>query len=116
MKRQLGLRGESIAARFLQGKGYNILERNYYTRYGELDIICEKDRKLVFVEVKTRKSIKFGFPEEAVTRQKINHLRKAALMYLNSRERPYREIQFDVITILIDANDKEIINHIEQAF
>lgn len=116
MKRQLGLRGENIAAGFLQGKGYHILERNYYTRYGELDIICEKDRTLVFVEVKTRKSTQCGFPEEAVTRQKINHLRKAALIYLNSRERPYREIRFDVIAILVNANDEEIINHIEQAF
>jgi putative endonuclease len=116
MRRQLGLWGESIAAHFLQGKGYDILERNYYTRYGELDIICEKDRKLVFVEVKTRRSTQFGSPEEAVTRQKINHLRKAAMVYLNNWKGPYREIQFDVITILIDAGGQPGINHIEQAF
>lgn len=116
MKRQLGMRGEEIAARFLQGKGYAILKRNYYTRYGELDIICEKDKKLVFVEVKTRRSTNYGSPEEAVTRQKIGHLRKAALVFLDSREAPYREIQFDVITIFIDANNQESINHIEQAF
>jgi len=70
---------------------------------------------LVFVEVKTRKSTKFGSPEEAITRKKINHLRQAALIYLKTVERPYQEIRFDVIAILIDGN-KKTINHIEQAF
>lgn len=116
MKRQLGSRGEDMAARFLRGKGYDILERNYRTRYGELDIICEKDRKLIFVEVKTRNSTVFGSPEEAVTRQKIGRLRKAALIYLNSRKATYREIRFDVIAILIDDGGQMSINHIEQAF
>lgn len=115
MKRKLGLWGEGIAARYLQDKGYKILDRNYYTRNGELDIICEKDSKIIFVEVKTRKSTSFGSPEEAITRKKINHLRQAALIYLNSVEHPYKEIRFDVITILIEGN-KEVINHIEQAF
>ncbi|HHV17121.1 MAG TPA: YraN family protein [Gelria sp.] len=115
MKRKLGIWGEGIAARYLQDKGYKILDRNYYTRNGELDIICEKDGKLVFVEVKTRKSTKFGSPEEAITRKKINHLRQAALIYLKTVERPYQEIRFDVIAILIDGN-KKTINHIEQAF
>ena len=115
MKRKLGMWGEEIATRYLQDKGYKILDRNYYTRNGELDIICEKDGKIVFVEVKTRKNTSFGSPEEAITRKKMNHLRQAALIYLNSVEHPYKEIRFDVITILIDGN-KEIINHIEQAF
>ncbi len=115
MKRKLGIWGEGIAACYLQDKGYKILDRNYYTRNGELDIICEKDGKLVFVEVKTRKSTKFGSPEEAITRKKINHLRQAALIYLKAVERPYQEIRFDVIAILIDGNEKTI-NHIEQAF
>jgi putative endonuclease len=115
MKRALGLEGENMAARYLQGKGYRILERNYYTRYGELDIICEKEQKLVFVEVKTRRNTKFGFPEEAITRTKMKHMRRAALLYLNGLD-SYKEIRFDVITILFDTNNRAIINHIEQAF
>lgn len=115
MKRKLGLEGENIAARYLQSKGYRILERNYYTRYGELDIICEKEKKLVFVEVKTRRSTIFGFPEEAITRAKMNHMRKAAVIYLNGLD-SYKEIRFDVVTILLDANNRANINHIEQAF
>lgn len=115
MKRELGMRGEKIAGDYLSRKGYKILGRNYYTRYGELDIVCAKNRAIIFVEVKTRNSIKYGYPEEAITRKKMEHIRKAALLYLNESNTAYSEIRFDVITILI--NDKEQkINHIENAF
>ncbi|WP_276661388.1 YraN family protein, partial [Syntrophomonas wolfei] len=63
MNRELGLWGEELAAQYLGKKGYKILERNFYTRYGELDLVCEKDDNIVFVEVKTRRSTRFGSPE-----------------------------------------------------
>jgi len=115
MKKKLGDRGEEIAAHYLCEQGYEILARNYHTRYGELDIICHKDEDVVIVEVKTRTSIKFGFPEEAVTPRKIGHLKKAALIYLGQNSGFFREIRFDVVTVFIDGNRVKI-NHIENAF
>lgn len=115
MKKELGRQGEEIAARYLQKKGYRLLDRNYYTRFGELDVICEKNQELVFVEVKARTSIKYGFPEESITAKKKEHLRKAALIYIDSLNRPFRGMRFDVITILMEKDDKKI-NHIKSAF
>ncbi|MDD3022388.1 MAG: YraN family protein [Syntrophomonadaceae bacterium] len=115
MKKELGKWGEESAAKYLMQQGYKILGRNYYTRYGELDIICEKDRNLVFVEVKTRRSSKYGYPEEAITNRKKEHIRKAALLYMDAAKRSYREISFDVISILLEAGEEKI-NHIKQAF
>lgn len=115
MKKEIGARGEETAAKYLVKKGYKIIERNYYTRYGELDIICQLGNILVFVEVKTRTSIKYGLPQEAITGRKIEHLRKAALIYLNSCNHRYDEIRFDVIAILVKGENNEI-NHITGAF
>lgn len=115
MKKKLGARGEELAANYLVKKGYQIIQRNYYTRYGELDIISKKDNILIFVEVKTRTSTSFGLPEESVTKVKMDHLRKAALIYLNNLNQGFREIRFDVIAILIKDNHEEI-THIENAF
>ncbi len=111
-----GKLGEDLAARFLEQKGYKVLARNYRTRYGELDIICHKEQSLVFVEVKARRNTSFGYPEEAITPRKIQHLKKAAWHYLEEKQQPYREIRFDVITILLDNNNQEKINHIKYAF
>ncbi len=116
MKKELGKHGEERAARYLQNKGYKIITRNYYTRYGELDIVCKKKQEIIFVEVKTRKSVSYGTPEEAVTYKKMQKIKKAAMIYLNEGQQAFRGIRFDVITIFIDDMSKEIINHIENAF
>ncbi len=116
MKKQLGKHGEERAAYYLQKKGYRIIKTNYYTRYGELDIVCERKGEIIFVEVKTRKTTSYGTPEESITYKKMQHIKKVALIYLNESEQAYRGIRFDVITILIDQQGKETINHIENAF
>jgi len=113
--RELGRLGEERAADYLRKRGYHILARNYYTRYGELDIICKKGGELVFVEVKTRRGPSHGWPEEAITPRKIEHLRTAAAVYLDTVGPSFRGIRFDVITILLE-DDKGRINHIEYAF
>ncbi|SHH15496.1 putative endonuclease [Thermosyntropha lipolytica DSM 11003] len=115
MKRELGRWGEKIASDYLMQKGYKILARNYYTRYGEIDIICQRDGILVLVEVKTRQNLHYGEPEEAVTTRKISHIRKAAAVYLNQTDVFYKEIRFDVISILLEEKRYEI-KHIENAF
>ncbi len=115
MKKKLGNKGEEIAARYLEDKGYRILDRNYHCRSGEIDIICLQARTLVFVEVKTRTNTVFGSPEEAITRSKRDHIRKAALDYLDHTSPSFKDIRFDVIGIMMERDDWAI-NHITGAF
>ena len=115
MKREFGSQGEEIAARYLQEQGYKILQRNYHTQYGEVDIVCSSGQTIVFVEVKTRANTSFGFPEEAVTKTKQEHIRKTALAYLQYAPHHYKEIRFDVIGILFEETGFHI-NHLPAAF
>lgn len=73
-KQSLGKYGEGIATQYLEQHGYQIIDRNFKARYGELDIIATKNTTLVFVEVKTRIGKKFGFPEEAITARKLHEI------------------------------------------
>src|SRR2546428_4002923 len=89
----LGEEGERAAARFLEARGYRILERNYRTRRGEIDLIAEDGRMLVFVEVKVRLDDRFGGPAAAITRAKQARIARLAQQYLVWRrgwDRPWR--------------------------
>ncbi len=116
MKKELGRYGEQRAVQYLQENGYKIISRNYYSRYGELDIVCQKQREIIFVEVKTRKTKLYGSPEESITYKKMQSMKKAALQYLHDYPAAFRGLRFDVISIFIDHQGKEDINHIENAF
>lgn len=109
--------GEDAACTILQDKGFKIVDRNYSTRYGELDIIAEDGRYLVFVEVKSRVSDAYGTGLESVTRTKRKHLSKAALLYVVQKQIRDRSCRFDVISVKLDAagNVVEYI-HIPAAF
>lgn len=72
-----GQNGEEIAFVYLASRGYKIIARNFRTRFGEIDIVAIEDKTLVFVEVKARKSQKFGLPEEAIDKRKLEHIIKA---------------------------------------
>ena len=115
MRKKVGTQGEELAVQYLRQKGYRILDRNYYSRYGEIDVICERDRDIIFVEVKTRRSDRFGSAEESVTPAKQQRLRKTALYYLQQRDQPLRELRFDVITVRLGERD-QVINHSKKAF
>ncbi|HHW61664.1 MAG TPA: YraN family protein [Syntrophomonadaceae bacterium] len=115
MKKTLGAKGEDLAVQFLQKQGYHILERNYRTRYGEIDIICTHQKNIVFVEVKSRRSFKYGHPEEAITSTKIAHIRKASLHYLSGNSSYYEEIRFDVISIDF-SRQPPALHHLIAAF
>ena len=112
-KKDIGKLGEDFAAVYFGDLGYRVLERNYHSRYGEIDLICENERTLVFVEVKTRNS--FGSPAEAVDAHKQSRLVKTALMYLSSHPGE-KFTRFDVLELW--QNDGRIyrFNHIEDAF
>ena len=100
-KIQLGRFGEQLAGKYLKSKGYKILAKNFYTRNGEIDLVCQKNNVITFVEVKTRTNRNFGWPEEAVTEQKLEKIALAAEKYLQDHKIKF-EWQIDIISILID--------------
>lgn len=113
-KRRFGIIGEKIAQGYLLNKEYEILETNFYTKRGEIDIIAKNGKCIVFVEVKTRTTLKFGTPAMAVNSIKKKHIRSVAktFIYIN---RLYRyDVRFDVVEVFI-INGKCEINHIEGA-
>lgn len=110
----LGAFGEQLAKEQLVEKGYKILESNFRSRYGEIDIIAQNDKTLVFVEVKTRIGTRFGMPYQAVDFHKLQHLKKASQYYLMLHNYPNLKYRTDVISIIL-KNDKSIdkIQHFE---
>ena len=100
--------GESVAALYLEKQGYQVIEKNFRCRLGEVDIICKKNNQIVFVEVKTRTSDQYGAPSEAVTKDKVGKIRKVAALYMMSEKITNYQVKFDVMEILL--------NHIENAF
>ena len=101
----LGRWGEETAARYLTARGYRILERNLRTPYGEIDLVARQGGQLVFVEVKTRTSHAFGYPEEAVTRRKQAHLLAAARHYLQDHPEQFADWRVDVVAVYRPAAD-----------
>jgi putative endonuclease len=110
-RRQLGDRGEDLAAAALKKQGYQILERNFNTPMGEIDLVARHQGCLVFIEVKTRKSLRFGPPEEAVTAAKQRRLQRLAEYYMKDKRLKEQPLRFDVVavTFLQDAPRVEII-------
>ncbi len=98
----LGRLGEKIALLFLKDVGYSILEHNYRTRLGEIDIIAEDSGTLVFVEVKTRVGATFGHPYDAVTPKKQMQMSKVALGYIVENDGHKMDARFDVVGISFD--------------
>ena len=107
----LGNEGEEQAAQFLRQKGYRVLERNFATPHGEIDIIVRHKDTLIFVEVKQRASTAFGGPLAAVTRAKQLKIARTAADYIKTRTPKFDKIRFDVVCIL-----PEEITHLESAF
>ncbi len=118
-KQQIGKTGEEKACRYLKRRGYEILERNYRIRNGELDIVAQKHDELVFVEVKTRTSCEFGTPAEAVNGYKQQHLLHTARHYIHTHQLYDKAARFDVIEVRLEGKglmQKTTIHHIPNAF
>ena len=114
--RQLfGRDGERLAERYLQQKGYKIVERNYRCRGGEVDLIVLDHKVIVFVEVKTRADHQFGNPLEAVESRKQRKMIQAAEFFLNEKGLHNREARFDVVGISW-SGPQPAVEHIENAF
>jgi putative endonuclease len=119
-RHSLGAAGERLAAEHLQRRGYRILERNYRTRWGELDIVAFDGRELVFCEVKTRRaSAGRAWPLESVHPHKRRQVRRMAASWLRDRPgHPYaRALRFDAIGIRLDGAGRLVsLEHLEGAF
>jgi putative endonuclease len=104
-----GNEGEKLAAEFLVKEGFTILHRNWRWGHLEVDLIACREGKLHFVEVKTRRSKIYGFPEEGVTRRKMKFLMKSADQYLHLN-RQWKRIEFDILSILMqDGQEPEYL-------
>ncbi len=108
--------GEDEAGRFLRNQGYRILERNFRTAKGEIDIIAGSGKMIVFAEVKTRSSANFAQPWEAVGFRKRKHLREAAKIYIEQNGIHEFEFRFDVLSIVVNETQQPEIEWIQNAF
>jgi len=104
---EVGAYGEDLAEQFLRRKGYKFIDRNVKTSYKEIDLIFLDGSAIVFVEVKTRTSTIYGSAEEAMTDKKINNLKRAAMLYLNGKNKYYKELRFDFLAVDIEPRTKE---------
>ncbi|MBP5200893.1 MAG: YraN family protein [Schwartzia sp.] len=114
--KKVGDSGEAFAAEYLAGKGLSILERNYRTPMGEIDLIAQDGRELVFVEVKTRKSERYGQPALAVGPEKQRRILRAAVWYTSKRQGELPPCRFDVVEVYAPEDGAWSLRHLEGAF
>jgi putative endonuclease len=113
-RQALGREGESLASAFLEKKGYTILEKNWRTPYGEIDLIAQNDDVIAFVEVKTRASGSLGPPEISITPRKGEHMRCAAEHYIQQHPELTNDWRVDAVTVQIRSGDTPpLIDHFE---
>jgi putative endonuclease len=110
-RRDVGILGEKLAGEFLRKRGYHILGTNYRCPVGEVDIIAQHEDALVFVEVRTKKSLQFGSPEESITPAKMERLRTVAAHYRQNHNNLPTSWRIDVVAIELDP--KKRVSRIE---
>lgn len=115
-KIEKGRLGEVLAASFLKKNGYEIIETNYRTRIGEIDLIAKDQQTVCFVEVKARTSLGLGYPEESITRHKQMKLAKSAKVYLLSHHLVDVDLRFDVVSVLLSEDGSAQIDLLKDAF
>lgn len=106
--------GERVACRYLVSQGLVLLDRNWRTRAGELDVVARDGADVVFVEVKTRSSTRFGQPVEALVPAKVRRLRTLARMWLSDNDVRCERVRFDVISVLVGRS--VAVQHLRGAF
>ncbi len=115
-KQALGKNGEDLAIAHLKRRGYHILERNFRNRLGEIDVIARHKGRIVFVEVKTRRSLRYGSPKLAITPAKQRKISMVALSYLKTRFSIDTPARFDVVSVVQPPDRPEQIEVIANAF
>lgn len=116
VKDAVGRFGEDVAVRHLEQAGLVVLDRNWRCTEGEIDIVAEDGDVLVVCEVKTRSGLAFGDPAEAVRAEKVRRLRRLALRWLAAHEVSWRDLRFDVVTVLRRSEGGLVVRHLRGAF
>jgi len=114
-KHDTGLDGQKAAESFLQTKDHKVLARNFRIKTGEIDLVTKDGEYIVFVEVKTRTGLGYGFPKESVGAVKQSRIIKTALYYLASHGLTESNMRFDVVEVLLQQG-QVYVSHIENAF
>ena len=107
-RQQFGKKSENLAVWYLKKNGYKIIEQNYRTPLGEIDIIAKEKKTIVFVEVKSRQSIRYGNPKWAVTPKKQRKISMVALQYLKSTRQMDAKARFDVVAVMSNRDQPQI--------
>jgi putative endonuclease len=115
-RRRLGIAGEDAVAQWYEAAGYDVLDRNWRCRDGELDLIVRGGDTLVFCEVKTRASTRFGAPVEAVTATKQRRLRMLAVRWLAEHDTRRRTLRFDVASVTRGPDGQLVVDVLEGVF
>ncbi len=113
LRSQIGHHGEDLAVAFLQSRGFRILDRNWRIRLGEIDIIAERSGHIHFVEVKTRRTSTYGYPEEAVTPAKLRVIARVGEAWFLAKNRPFSTFQLDVVSIQLQPAGEPLFTFIE---
>lgn len=114
--KEIGRRGEAAAAYYLEHIGYEVIDRNWTCPAGEADIVARDGEWLVFCEVKTRTNIYKGFPEESVDAEKRDRYEKIAAWYMKHFDELDIPVRFDIISLLVVADDRALVRHLKNAF
>ncbi|MBA1333838.1 MAG: Endonuclease [Firmicutes bacterium] len=115
-KKEIGDIGERAARSYIEGIGYNILDVNYRSKYGEIDIVAYDGTTLAFIEVKSRRSTRYGTPGEAVDWNKQKRMIKTAMAYLSQNRTFYSQLRFDVVEVIIKEKEIKQVRLIKDAF
>ena len=112
--RKIGDIGEELATNYCIEQGYEVIERNWTVGHKEIDIILKENDIYIFVEVKTRTNLKMGMPENAISESKIKNVTEASQYFLENKN--YKDVRFDVISVVLKKDSKPEILHIKDAF
>lgn len=115
VRQTIGQKGEKVAADYLTGRGCQVIARNVRTEFGEIDLIVQRGEVLLFVEVKTRTSQAFGYPETGITPKKLTHMAQCAEAYLQTHPELSGPWQLDVLSIELGREGKYQIEWFENA-
>ena len=115
LRQNLGRYGEERAAIYLQDRGYQIIDRNWHSQTGEIDLVARERDQIVFIEVKTRNGSGYGHPFEAITQEKVARMRRLAAEWCSTKQINGGQVRLDAVSVLISGG-RVSIEHLKEVF